>query len=432
MNISGWGRFPKMDCNVSFPQTKGDVAKDLINGTAIARGNGRSYGDSAVNKINIIQTKWINQFLDFKADTGVLTVCAGAQICDIIQTFLPLGWLLPVTPGTRFVTIGGAIASDVHGKNHHHVGTFSNSILEIELMLGTGEIINISKSVCSDIFRATCGGMGLTGIILSAKIQLINITSSLIKQKTIKAQNLDHLFELFETNSLCSYIVAWVDCLIKNTNLGRSLLLLGEHVENGPLNTNMRKKPSIFFDAPSNLLNPWSVRAINSLHYNIAKNQSERMVELLEFFYPLDAIQDWNRLYGANGFAQYQFVIPKENGLDNMKKIISVIANSGEGSFLSVMKLLGKNNVNLLSFPLCGYTLALDFKINKNTIALFSKLDDMVADMGGRIYLTKDAFLTDFNFKRMYPLWEEFELVREKYGAIGTFSSSQSVRLGLK
>lgn len=432
MIVSGWGRYPKIDCRVSSPQTRGEIQQLLGKGCGIARGGGRAYGDSAISAENTIEMRWLNQFLDFDAASGVLSVKAGVQLRDIIETFLPRGWFLPVTPGTSFVTVGGAIASDVHGKNHHLVGTFCQHLCEIELMLGNGQVVTASPADHSELFHATCGGMGLTGIILSARIQLVRVYSGLIRQKSLKAKNLDELFEKFEVNSGSTYSVAWVDCLATDAELGRSVLLLGEHAQNGEMTAAIEQRFSVPIDAPSFLLNRWSVRAFNSLYYSKYSHEVESVIGLYDYFYPLDKIGSWNRLYGSMGFVQYQFAIPKDGGLENMRHILTRISDSGEGSFLAVIKLFGSQNSNLMSFPFSGYTLALDFKVNVKTFALLTSLDDMISEMGGRIYLTKDARMASDKFKRMYPRWEEFETMREKYGAVGKLSSAQSVRLGLK
>lgn len=432
MILSGWGRYPKVECQISRPQTRNELSPLLAKGPGIARGSGRAYGDSAINAANTIEMRGFDQFLEFDATTGVLTAGAGIQLRDIIETLVPRGWFLPVTPGTCFVTVGGAIASDVHGKNHHLVGTFSQHVREIEVMLGSGEVVTTSPAQFPDLFHATCGGMGLTGIVLSAKIQLVPIKSGLIKQRTKKAQNIEELFELFETNAEATYSVAWIDCLAKHNDLGRSVLLLGEHDESGDLKVDIRQKVSVPINAPKFLLNRWSVQGFNHLYYGKARNDHCGSVGLFEYFYPLDKIGHWNRLYGADGFVQYQFVIPKQNGAENMRKILTRIADSGEGSFLAVFKLFGAENANLLSFPFTGYTLALDFRFNQKTIELLRFFDDMITNMGGRIYLTKDSLMSVATFKQMYLRRETFEGVRQKYGAIAKFSSAQSVRLGLQ
>jgi FAD/FMN-containing dehydrogenase len=432
MIVSGWGRYPKLDCHVSLPQTRGEISSLLAKGQGIARGSGRAYGDSALNASNTIEMRYFDRFLGFDATTGVLKANAGVQLRDIIETFTPRGWFLPVTPGTSFATVGGAIASDVHGKNHHLVGTFGRHAREIELMLGNGEVVTASPTQYPDLFHATCGGMGLTGVILSVKIQLVPIKSGFIRQKTIKARNIDQLFEAFETNYVYPYSVAWIDCLARDAALGRSVLLLGQHADSGELKIDIRQRIAVPIEAPTFLMNQLSIKSFNYLYYGKAKHDDEKLVGLCHYFYPLDKIGNWNRLYGSHGFIQYQFVIPKERGADNMRKILRRIADSGEGSFLAVIKLLGVENANLLSFPFSGYTLALDFKLSQKTIELLEELDHLIVDMGGRIYLSKDSLMSADTFKHMYPRWELFEDVRQKYMAIGKFASAQSIRLGLQ
>jgi len=275
--------------------------------------------------------------------------------------------------------------------------------------------------------------MGLTGLILNATIQLKPIHSSQILQKTIKARSLEEVCAQFEINDDSAYSVAWIDCQATKGKLGRSLLMLGEHLSNGDLVSPHKKPINIPFDMPSSLLNRYSIKTFNALYYNKElHNKSIKSLPYKPYFYPLDALQNWNRLYGKNGFAQYQFVLPMLAGVNGLKKVLSAIAESGEGSFLAVLKIFGEENSNYLSFPLRGYTLALDFKINPKTLELIRYLDCMIMNMGGRIYLAKDALMSEDSFKIMYPKWELFEEVRSKYGALGKFSSHQSKRLGLQ
>jgi decaprenylphospho-beta-D-ribofuranose 2-oxidase len=433
MKIYGWGRYPTIDAQVLLPQTR-SACVDLLKGNQIVlpRGMGRSYGDSA-NSSSVIQTDYLDHFMELNESTGVLTCEAGVSIREILQLIVPKGWFVPVTPGSSFVSIGGAIASDVHGKNHHLSGTFSEHLLSFDLMLGSGEIVNITKNGYPDLFRATCGGMGLTGMILSASIQLKSITSSQIHQTTIKVSCLEAVCEQFEANHASTYSVAWIDSLAKGKQLGRSLLMLGEHSQDGTLEPGKKKSLNMPIDMPSSMLNQYSIKAFNSLYYHkvLSKTKTD-IISFEPYFYPLDAIGNWNRLYGKAGFVQYQFVLPKAVGVKGMKKILEVIVSSGKGSFLAVLKAFGRANENFLSFPVEGYTLALDFKMSEETVQLIKLLDSMVVEMGGRIYLTKDALMTEASFKRTYPQWEQFEEVRAKYGAIGKFSSSQSKRLGLQ
>lgn len=433
MKIYGWGRYPTIDAQVLLPQTQ-SVCVDLLKGSQIVlpRGMGRSYGDSA-NSSTVIQSDYLDHFIEFNESTGVLTCEAGVSIREILELTVPKGWFVPVTPGSSFVSIGGAIASDVHGKNHHLSGTFSEHLLSFDLLLGTGEIVTVAKDSYPDLFRATCGGMGLTGMILSASIQLRPIKSSQIHQTTIKASCLEAVCEQFEVNHASTYSVAWIDCLASGRRLGRSLLMLGEHTQDGTLELARKKSLNIPLDMPSSILNHYSIKAFNSLYYHrtCSKTKTE-LVSFEPYFYPLDAIGNWNRLYGKAGFVQYQFVLPKAVGVKGLRQILEVIVKSGKGSFLAVLKAFGKKNENYLSFPIEGYTLALDFKMSEETVQLIKLLDSVVVEMGGRIYLTKDALMTETSFKKTYPHWEQFEEVRSKYGAIGKFASSQSKRLGLQ
>jgi hypothetical protein len=268
MKIYGWGKYPTIDSEVLLPQSQSDCANLLKNcQIVLPRGMGRSYGDSA-NSLNVIKSTYLDHFIQFEESTGILTCESGVTIREILELIVPKGWFIPVTPGTSFVTLGGAIASDVHGKNHHLCGTFSEYLLSFDLMLGTGEVVKVTKKTYQDLFRATCGGMGLTGIILSASIQLKLIKSSQINQITIKANCLEDACEQFEVNNTSSYSVAWIDCLAKGKRLGRSLLMLGEHSQDGCLELNKQKSINIPIDMPQLLLNQYSIKIFNLLYYH--------------------------------------------------------------------------------------------------------------------------------------------------------------------
>jgi decaprenylphospho-beta-D-ribofuranose 2-oxidase len=429
--ISGWGNYPKVEAQVLRPSSVSSLEAIIKQERSlIVRGMGRSYGDSA-NASKVLQTSYCNHFIEFDNKTGILTAEAGITLREILKVIVHSGWFLPVTPGTSFVTLGGAIASDVHGKNHHIAGTFGQHVKSINMVLGTGEVITASQVENADLFHATCGGMGLTGVIISSTIQLTPIQSSLIIQKTIKANCIEAACEAFEDNTSTTYSVAWIDCLAKGKNLGRSVLNLGEHAESGGLEIDFKNPVSIPFDTPSILLNNLTMKTFNRAYWHKATDNQTQMLPLLPYFYPLDRIGNWNRLYGKSGFLQFQFVIPKNDGVANMRALLSKIVESGEGSFLAVLKQFGKANDNLLSFPTEGYTLALDFKLTASTITTLHELEEQIIGMGGRIYLAKDAVMQEKTFKSTFQNWEVFESVREKYGAIGKFSSTQSIRLGL-
>lgn len=427
--ISGWGGYPVEDAQIEWPRSASDC-RALLGAPLIARGRGRSYGDSA-NAARVLQTRHLDHFLAFDSQTGSLTAQAGVTIREILSLVVPAGWFLPVVPGTSHVTLGGAIASDVHGKNHHGAGTFGQHVESLRLMLGTGDEVTASPTQRPDLFHATCGGMGLTGVILQATLRLKRLPSSQLMQTTLKARCLEQALEQFEAHSQATYAVAWIDCLSTGPDLGRSVLMLAEHADEGPLEYVPKRMGSAPVHAPAALLNPLTMRAFNTAYYARARHGSVRSASLSSFFFPLDAIDDWNRLYGRPGFVQYQFVVPRERGAAHMRLILERIARSGLGSFLAVLKEFGSGNDHLLSFPMRGYTLALDFKMRPGVIELLRALDDMVVGTGGRVYLTKDAVMREASFKAGYPRWREFESVRHRYGAIGRFASSQSRRLGL-
>ena len=429
--IAGWGNYPRQEAQILSPSSFASIREAIKPEVGlIARGMGRSYGDSA-NGTKVIQTSYCDHFIEFEEKSGTLTAEAGITLREILKIVVPAGWFLPVTPGTSYVTLGGAIASDIHGKNHHIAGTFGQHVKFINIMLGTGEVIKASESENPDLFCATCGGMGLTGIILSATSQLIPILSSSITQKTIKADCIEAACEAFEENKSATYSVAWIDCLAKEKSLGRSVLMLGEHAEENGLEMDIKEPISVPFNTPSALLNNLTIKTFNSAYWHRAKDHPTQTIPLIPYFYPLDVFGNWNKLYGKAGFLQFQCVIPKFDGIENMIKLLTKIAESGDASFLAVLKQFGEANDNLLSFPTEGYTLALDFKLTTSARETLRTLEEIVAGMGGRVYLTKDAVMQEATFKATYPNWEAFELVREKYGAIGKFSSAQSKRLGL-
>lgn len=432
--IHGWGRYPIVDAEVVLPSSRAAARAALdraMNSSLIPRGMGRSYGDSALAP-RVIGTRQLDLLLDFDEATGVVRCNAGVTLAELLEVFVPRGWFLPVTPGTKFVTLGGAIASDVHGKNHHVDGCFSEFVEQFDLLLGDGQVVGCSRTEHAELFRATCGGMGLTGMILEASVRLKPIRSATLDQTTLKARHLADAMELFDAHHGSTYSVAWIDCLAGGDALGRSLVMVAEHARDGELAAPAKRAVAVPVDMPSQLLNRYSIAAFNTLYYNrVRSRRSVQRVHYEPFFYPLDGILRWNRLYGKNGFTQYQFVIPNAAGLDGMSAILRRIAASHRGSFLAVLKAFGPENANLLSFPLQGYTLALDFKLEPGLFALLDELDAMVLDYGGRIYLTKDARMSEATFKKSYPRWQAFQAVREQYRAAGKFASHQSRRLGL-
>jgi FAD/FMN-containing dehydrogenase len=432
-DITSWGRFPRVVAQELFPQTI-EEAQEIISTHSVVtpRGLARSYGDSALGEF-CLNTRYLDKFLEFDSKTGILVCEAGVSLDEILRVFVPQGWFLPVTPGTRFVSIGGAIASDIHGKNHHVAGTFGEHVLWIELIDDTGSIVRCSKEDKLDLFLATCGGMGLTGTIVRASFALKPIFSAYIDEITYKCENLSEVLDKFELHNASTYSVAWIDCLARGKHLGRSLLMVGEHSAHGELTVHPNK-PLIKapFDLPAWILNSFTMKIFNSIYFHKALTKKhEKLVHYGPFFYPLDAVKDWNRFYGKPGFVQYQFVIPLQSGRDALRTILEKIAESGKGSTLAVLKVFGKENDNYISFPIEGYTLALDFKVEDSLFSLLDELDDLVLSYGGRLYLTKDSRMSEKHFKASYSRWKKFESVVSKYSTTRKMTSRQAQRIGI-
>jgi decaprenylphospho-beta-D-ribofuranose 2-oxidase len=429
--------YPRVSASLSTPVFDHDFISLLNESTPlIARGNGRCYGDASLGA-RMVSTLRFRRILSFDSEAGIITCQSGLMLSDVIDFILPNGWFLPVTPGTRFITVGGAVASDVHGKNHHVDGSFSNHIVGLKVLSPQGEIISCSKSQNIDFFWFTCGGMGLTGIIMEVSFQLKKVETGYINQVQIKARSLDEVLELFEKYSHYTYSVAWIDCLKKGRYFGRSILILGDHAKaidlNGHGNYPAKSRTlDVPFYFPSFALNGLSVKAFNALYYS--KNYKREMHSLASyesFFYPLDSILHWNRIYGRSGFVQYQFVVPKLNGKEAIRDILERISNKGWASFLAVLKLFGKQE-GPISFNMEGYTLALDIPINSKLFAFLDELDKVVRDYGGRIYLTKDARMKAEIFHSTYPNAAKFTSFLSKIDPQKKIVSYLSERLSIK
>lgn len=432
MKSYSWGNFPKLNTSFLTFESRDDLKAILNNNDQIIPyGNGRSYGDSALSKV-MIDVKSQDKFLNFDSANGILSVQSGVLLSDILKVIVPKGWFLTVTPGTKFITVGGAIASDVHGKNHHIKGCFSECVISFSIMTANGDVLSCSKEINSELFRATCGGMGLTGIILDAKISLTKINSKFIKQTTIKNNNLKETFEAFEKHSDADYSVAWIDCLAKNKSIGRSILTTGEFKNNGDLNYRLKNKATVPNYFPSFMLNSLTVKLFNWLYFH--KNRKKvrtSEVDIDTFFYPLDSIAHWNRIYGKNGFIQYQFILPLANSYSGLAEILKVISSSKKGSFLAVLKLYGEANDNYLSFPMKGYSLALDFKLEEGLFELIKRLNDIVKSNHGRIYLAKDVCVDKNTFSQGYEHIDLFRAFRRQHQTSSKFSSLQSKRVDI-
>lgn len=437
--IANWGNYPVMETeekSFSFTQELTAALKETEK--IIARGNGRCYGDASLAEQTISTLKY-DKILSFDQDNGIFECQSGLMLDQILEVIVPKGWFLPVTPGTKFITVGGAVASDVHGKNHHVDGSFSAHVLEMDVLLASAETITCSAHMNSDLFWATCGGMGLTGIITRVKFDLKKIETSYIKQKQVKAKNLEEVIELFEKYRNYTYSVAWIDCLKKGENFGRSILMLGEHARIEDLDENKKKDPlklpgkkqiAFPFTLPSFVLNQFTVKAFNFLFY--AKNTRKEINNIVSyepFFYPLDAVLHWNRGYGKKGFVQYQFVLPL-SGKQGLVEILKRISDQGLGSFLAVLKVFGKQD-DLISFPTEGYTLALDFPVRDGLFDFLDELDKIVLKYGGRIYLSKDARMKPEIFWKSYPNATKFLDIVRRYNPAFRFNSLQALRLNI-
>lgn len=438
MKLSGWGQFPRKECKIYRPRTPEAVAQQIARGPLIARGNGRAYGDSALNPASTLDMRGFDRMSAFNDISGQLVAEAGVLLSDIITSFMPRGWFPAVTPGTKFVTVGGMIAADVHGKNHHKDGSFSQFIDWIDVMGSDGLVTRCGPDQNADLFNWTVGGMGLTGVILRAAFRLRPVQSGWIEQTTVPAANLDAAIEIFETHQHATYSVAWIDCLASGDALGRSLVMLGEHTPRQALPTKLKRKPfetprkgirRVPFNAPGFALNPYTVRAFNALYYyKGSRKAGVHLVDWDSYFYPLDGILDWNRIYGSNGFAQFQCALPLATSQAGLTALLTRLSAAGQGSFLAVLKRFGPQD-SRFSFPMEGYTLALDFPVRPKTLSLLSELDEITLAHGGRFYLAKDSRMTSDTMRRSDDRLQSFLDMRDETGVSTQFNSIQSERL---
>ena len=437
--IANWSNYPIIEAHVesfSFPEELQTLLSKRE--SFIPRGNGRCYGDASLADTTVSTLKF-DKILSFDRQAGIFECQSGITLDQILEVIVPAGWFLPVTPGTKFITVGGAVASDIHGKNHHVDGSFSNHVQEMDVVLASGETITCSPETQGDLFEATCGGMGLTGVITRVRFGLKKIVTSYIRQKQIKAENLEELIHLFAEYAHYTYSVAWIDCLKKGKQFGRGILMLGEHAEmkdltdlqqKDPLKLSSKKQINFPFNLPSWALNAYSVKAFNYLFYG--KNREKEINNIIgyePFFYPLDAILNWNRGYGKKGFLQYQFVLPLESK-NGLMEILHRINDKELASFLAVLKVFGKQE-SIISFPREGYTLALDFPIRRGLLDFLDELDQLVLQYGGRLYLSKDARMKPEVLQSGYPDLNRFKQIVRKYNPDGKIHSNQSDRLFL-
>ena len=403
---------------VARPSFRDELDVLIADGSAgpnhvLASGLRRSYGDSCVNGDGaMIDMTGLDRFVCFDRSTGLLDAEAGLSLAEILKVIIPAGYFLPVTPGTKFVTLGGAVANDVHGKNHHRAGTIGRWIRRLDVMRSDGAERSLSPEDTTGAFAATIGGLGLTGIITRVALELLPVASSTMDVQTIPFRDLSEFFALAsESETTHDYTVAWVDCLARGSTLGRGIFTRARHGNDGQLQVHSKAGPSVPLDAPGFLLNRLSLSAFNEIYYHLAGRPREATTRYDAFFYPLDAIGGWNRLYGRRGFYQYQSVVPPADAEAVTANMLRTIAETGQGSFLAVLKTFGDvPSPGLLSFPMQGTTLALDFaNQGPPTLSLLDKLDAIVREAGGRLYPAKDGRFPSAMFQAGYPGLERFK-----------------------
>lgn len=414
--LTSWGRVQKVEQEAILFSNRFVSLMPLSDKsqTYLPYGNGRSYGDSCLNSGGVaLKTRTLDRYISFDSTTGIFICEAGILLSEILSLVVPQGWFLPVTPGTRFVTVGGAIANDVHGKNHHVAGTFGRHIRQLEILRSDGQRLTCSAQDNAGYFSATVGGLGLTGLITWAEIQLRRIRSPWINAETIRYKSLDEFFDLCEESDQdYEYTVSWVDCAGTGKRLGRGLFMRGNHAPVSTITGEYSSKTRTFpFVPPVSMINSLTLKAFNTTYYHKQLQRETRLIQHYEpFFYPLDGILEWNRIYGSRGFYQYQCVVPTQYGREAISELLTEIAKSGMGSFLAVLKVCGDiDSPGMLSFPLPGVSLALDFPNRGDKLQrLFTRLDSIISTANGRLYPAKDGRMPGILFRDGYLRWQEF------------------------
>jgi decaprenylphospho-beta-D-ribofuranose 2-oxidase len=446
VTLTGWGRIAPSQATLAEPGDQAELAcllQGQRGGSVIARGLGRSYNNAAQNAGGlVISTARMRRIIDLDPATGLVTCEAGVSLEQLMEAGLPAGWFVPVSPGTRQVTIGGAIAADVHGKNHHVAGSFAGHVRSLDLLLPDGEVRTVTPDGDPELFWATAGGMGLTGVILRATMQLTQVQTSRVMVETVRTADIDHTMAvLAEHDRTHGYTVAWSDCLATGANLGRSVITSGDFARLTDLPARQQAdrfafRPGARLTAPGavppGLINRYTVGVANAVWYR--KAPRHRLAELQtigSFFHPLDAIRNWNAVYGPGGFRQYQYVVPFGQEAA-VRRSFELTSAARAPSFVTVLKRFGAGDEGLLSFPIAGWTLALDFPARTPGLAaLLADLDRLVLDAGGRVYLAKDSRVPRATLGQMYPRLEEFRKLRAQLDPGQLLASDLSRRLGL-
>jgi len=430
--LCGWGRHPV----VRAEQRESEDLEAASAGVALLRGLGRSYGDASLPARGpALCTRRADRILSFDEQRGVLRAEAGLSLRAMNEIFPARGWASPVSPGTQYVTLGGMVASDVHGKNHHVAGTFGEHVRGLRMRVGSGPVLEIDEAREPELFRATLGGMGLTGHVLEVELQLERIPSAWICGRHERARNLDELIGLLRSASARSpFAAAWVDTTASGSSLGRGIVTSGRYAEPHeapPSPPHPRERLAVPFDLPGWAIGPWSIRLFNWLYFHSrGADARDRLIHPQPFFYPLDEVRDWNRLYGRRGMVQYQCVVPARSDPGVFQRLLAIVSRMGGASPVSVIKDCGAEGRGMLSFPLPGMSLALDFPYRAgHTQSLVDALNELVIDAGGRIYLTKDALTRREHFAAMEPRLARWNEVRRKWDPDGTISSALAHRL---
>ncbi|MBT2338538.1 MULTISPECIES: FAD-binding oxidoreductase [Pseudomonas] len=423
LSVSSWGQYPA-EPQIAHPCAWRNELDDQwlrvseVHGSTLPFGNGRSYGDSCLaSNGHVLHMRPLGRFIEANWQTGEICAEAGVTLGEVLQLAVPRGWFLQVTPGTRHVTLGGAVANDVHGKNHHCRGTFAHSVLSFGLHRSEQPLTVCSPTENPQWFAATLGGLGLTGIISWVSIRLRRIQSSRIDTTRVRFGRLRDFFALAtELDASHEYSVAWIDCQAKGSALGRGVMIVGDHCEHGPLEVPTTRAMTLPAPSPVSLVNPFMVGLFNRCYWHMQPaSRKNQTLAYSPFFYPLDSIEHWNRIYGRKGFQQFQCVVPQAVAEEALAQLLEVIARSGQGSFLAVLKRCGDiASPGLLSFPMPGTSLALDFPQSgalNNT--LLARLDAIVHEAGGRLYPAKDAHMSARDFRQAYPAWERLEAMRD-------------------
>ena len=418
-------------------EVRSENLEELTRSAVLCRGLGRSYGDSSLPPPSdpvVAATTLADRILSFDESTGVLRAEAGLSLREVNRLFLPRGFYSPVTPGTQLITLGGMVAADVHGKNHHRDGCFGAHVSRLRMRVADGRILACSREEEPDLFRATVGGMGLTGHLLEVEFRLARVASPWIAMESERIHDLDAFIEaLKHAGSHWPYTMGWIDCLSRGALMGRGILMRGRWADPAEARRELprpRRRPSVPFVLPGWVINRWSVRTFNALFYRChLPRLKRRLADPESFFYPLDAIGHWNRMYGPEGFTQYQCVLPDSAGHGAARRFLELLTRRGGASMLCVIKDCGPEGVGLLSFPKPGISIALDIPIRKDTQALVDALNELVIANEGRIYLAKDQFTRAEHFRAMEPRLPEWMRIRRAWDPQGRLRSAQSVRL---